>query len=211
MNHLTVRQAGAAHHVAPVSAGKKSLAVATQSFANQVSTAFAETLSKVRSDPNRGKQTIADTASQINVARQNSVTESNAPVKAPVGFNALIPPTNTTPPPTPPPTSPVNAPRSPDDIYWARQPAAVQQLRYIGDYGQRAQLAGQLAAEGYSIDTPVMVWGWDASKTTQLRQGFGYTWIPSAMQTPVTAAPGLSGGSITPYNPFNPPPGSIPV
>jgi len=162
MNHLTVRQAGAAHHIAAVSAGKKTLSVATQSFANQMSHAFAETLSKVRSDPNSEKQTIADTASQINVARQNSVTASAA-VKAPVGFNALIPPSNT----TPPPTSPINAPGSADDVYWARQPAAVQKLRDVGDYGQRSQMAGQLAAEGYSIDTPVMVWGWDASKTTQ--------------------------------------------
>ena len=76
MNHLTVRQAGAAHHIAAVSAGKKTLSVATQSFANQMSHAFAEKLSKARSDPNSGKQTIADTASQINVARQNSVTAS---------------------------------------------------------------------------------------------------------------------------------------
>jgi hypothetical protein len=211
MTHLSVRQAGAPHYTATVSAGKKDLSVATQSFANQISRAFAETLSKVRSDPNGGKQTIADTASQINVARQNSVAVNNPAIKAAAGFNVLIPRCNITPPPPPPPASPINPPASADDVYWARQPAAVQQLRNIGDYGQRSQMAGQLAAEGYSIDTPVMVWGWDASKTTQLRQGFGYTWIPSAMQTPVTAAPSLSGGSITAYSPLNPPPGSIPV
>jgi hypothetical protein len=99
MTHLSVRQAGAVNHIATVSAGKKTLSVATQSFANQMSRAFAETLSKVRSAPNSGKQTIADSASQINVARQNSSTASNPGVKAPVGFNALIPTTNTTPPP----------------------------------------------------------------------------------------------------------------
>ena len=211
MTHLSIRQAGAAHHIASASAGKKTLSVATQSFANQMSHALAKTLSKVRSDPNSGKQTIADTVSQINVARQNSVAASNSVVKAPIGFNALVPATKTTPPPTPPPTSPIKAPQSMDDVYWARQPAAVQQLRNIGDYGQRSQVAGQLAAEGYSIDTPVMVWGWDASKTTQLRQGFGYAWIPSAMQASVTAAPSLLGGLITAYNPLNPPSGSIPV
>jgi hypothetical protein len=211
MTHLSIRQTGADHHIAPVSACKKTLTIATQSFANQMSHAFAETLSKVRSDPTNGKQTIADTASQINVARQNPVTASDPGVKAPVGFNALVPKTNPTPPPTPPPTSPLTAPQSADDVYWAKQPAAVQQLRNIGDYGQRSQMAGQLAAEGYSIDTPVMVWGWDASQTTQLRQSFGYTWVPSAMQTPVTAAPGISGGAITPYNPLNQPPGSMPV
>jgi hypothetical protein len=66
MTHLSVRQAVAAHH-ATVSASKKTLSVATQSFANQMSRAFAETLSKVRSDPNSGKQTIADIASQTHM------------------------------------------------------------------------------------------------------------------------------------------------
>jgi hypothetical protein len=56
-----------------------------------------------------------------------------------------------------------------------------------------------------------MVWGWDAGKTTQLRQGFGYTWVPSAMQQPVAAAPGIVGAGITPYDPNHPPPGSISV
>jgi hypothetical protein len=84
-------------------------------------------------------------------------------------------------------------------------------LQNIDDPYQRAMLAGQLAAEGYSIDTPVMVWGWDPGKTTQLRESFGYTWVPSAMQASVTAAPGITGAGITPYDPNNPPPGSISV
>jgi hypothetical protein len=101
--------------------------------------------------------------------------------------------------------------QSVDEAYWAAQPAAVQQLQNIDDPYQRAMLAGQLAAEGYSIDTPVMVWGWDPGKTTQLRESFGYTWVPSAMQASVTAAPSITGAGITPYDPNNPPPGSISV
>ena len=44
-----------------------------------------------------------------------------------------------------------------DDAYWAKQPAAVQQLRNIQDPTQRAATAAQLAGEGYSIDVPIMV------------------------------------------------------
>ncbi len=51
----------------------------------------------------------------------------------------------------------------------------------------------QLASEGYSIDVPIMVWGWDPSITTAMRQADGYTWVPSALQNPVEDAPGLPG------------------
>jgi len=100
---------------------------------------------------------------------------------------------------------------SADDAYWARQPAAVQQLREITDPDQRATLGAQLAGEGYSIDVPIMVWGWDAGKVTQLRQDFGYTWVPSAQQMPLSAAPGITGPGLTPYDPAHPPAGSIRV
>ena len=100
---------------------------------------------------------------------------------------------------------------SADDAYWARQPPAVQQLREITDPDQRAALGAQLAGEGYSIDVPIMVWGWDAGKVTQLRQDFGYTWVPSAQQMPLSAAPGITGPGLTPYDPSRPPAGSIQV
>ncbi len=77
---------------------------------------------------------------------------------------------------------------------------------------QRAALATQLANEGYSIDVPIMVWGWDPSITTAMRQAEGYTWVPSALQSPVEDAPGLpSIGTVAAYNPNNPPAGSIAV
>jgi len=96
-----------------------------------------------------------------------------------------------------------------DEAYWASQPAPVQQLQNISNLAERTQLATQLAGEGYSIDVPIMVWGWDPQITTQLRQSMGYTWVPSALQNPVELAPGLAQGSQPLYNPANPPPGSI--
>jgi hypothetical protein len=99
-----------------------------------------------------------------------------------------------------------------DNAYWAAQPTAVQALRNIQDPGERATMATQLASEGYSIDVPIMVWGWDPSITTSMRQADGYTWVPSALQGPVEMAPGLgSMGGIPAYNPNNPPVGSIAV
>lgn len=96
-----------------------------------------------------------------------------------------------------------------DDAYWAKQPAPVQQLREIDDPDQRKALATQLAAQGYSIDVPIMVWGFDAGKTMALRQQYGYAWVPSALQQPIELAPGLSFPNMPSYNPANPPPGSI--
>jgi hypothetical protein len=97
-----------------------------------------------------------------------------------------------------------------DAAYWASQPPAVRALQNIDDPTQRAMAAAQLAASGYQIDTPIMVWGWDPSKVTSLRQEMGYTWVPSAFQASVAAAPGLTNGSQS-YDPTNPPSGSIAV
>jgi len=96
-----------------------------------------------------------------------------------------------------------------DDAYWAKQPAPVQQLREIDDPDQRKALATQLAAQGYSIDVPIMVWGFDAGKTMALRQQYGYAWVPSALQNPIELAPGLNFPNMPSYDPSNPPPGSI--
>ncbi len=62
-----------------------------------------------------------------------------------------------------------------DQTYWASQPAAVQQLQDIQNPQQRTQVAEQLAQQGYSIDVPIMVWGWDPGTTTAARQSMGYT------------------------------------
>lgn len=100
---------------------------------------------------------------------------------------------------------------SADDAYWAKQPPAIQQLREIEDPDERKAQAVQLAGQGYSIDVPIMVWGFDAGKTTALRQQYGYTWVPSAMQNPLQLAPGLSFPGMQDYDPAHPPAGSIMV
>lgn len=98
-----------------------------------------------------------------------------------------------------------------DDQYWASQPPAVQALRDIDDLDARQRLAGELMGAGYKIDVPIMVWGWGAQNTTNLRQAYGYTWVPHAMQEAIKIAPGLSMPGVDAYDPDNPPPDSIPV
>jgi hypothetical protein len=142
-----------------------------------------------------------------------------------VGFNALVPrdtaaastvvtdaSTTTSPASTTSSSSPFAhwyADNAADDAYWSQQPPAVQQLREIQNPEQRQALASQLASEGYTIDNAIMVWGWDAGQVTAARQADGYTWVPSATQASVTAAPGLTAPGLTPYDPNNPPAGSI--
>jgi hypothetical protein len=99
---------------------------------------------------------------------------------------------------------------TPTDAYWAEQPAAVQALRYAPD-DEKASMAQQLANEGYTIDVPIMVWGWDPLATMIQRQEDGYTWVPSALQPSVGDAPGVTMPGTTSYNPNDPPAGSIQV
>jgi hypothetical protein len=194
----------------------KSLAANSHKLAAATSqSAFAATLARMTVDPNSSLvNSSAPSAAPSASASQIPVTGQN-PAAALTGWNALIPPTQT----AASTASPASADSmkhwyasSPaDDAYWAKQPPAVQQLREIENSSQRQQVASQLASEGYTIDVPIMVWGWDAGITTQLRESDGYTWVPSAEQQPVSEAPGINSPGFTPYNPSNPPPGSISV
>jgi hypothetical protein len=161
-----------------------------------------------------------DQPSATGQARQNLVATANAPASITGPAPSPTPFVETTEPSTSKSassTSPAATPDSPqydaayDDAYWNAQPAAVQQLRDIGDPDKRGALASQLAAAGYKIDVPIMMWGWDPSKTMAMRESFGYTWVPSAYQAPVQVAPGVSFPPLAPYDPKNPPPGSIQV
>src|ERR1700678_2721735 len=98
-----------------------------------------------------------------------------------------------------------------DQAYWASQPPEVQALPGIADPDQRAAQAATLATDGFTIDVPIMVWGWDAYLVMTMRAQFGYTWVPSALQPPVSIAPGTTQPGVIPYNPADPPPGSIKV
>lgn len=98
-----------------------------------------------------------------------------------------------------------------DQAYWASQPPEVRALPCIEDQGARAQRAADLAAKGFVIDVPVMVWSWDAYLVMKMRSEFGYTWVPAALQTPVSIAPGTAAPGAVPYDPAHPPSGSIRV
>lgn len=110
--------------------------------------------------------------------------------------------------PSGPPPAP--QPMTEEDAYWAMQPPAVQALRDM-PYDQRMVAAQQLAHQGYAIDVPIMVWGWDPLKTMTLRQQDGYTWAPSMLQASIPQAPGLGAPGLASYDPKNPPAGSIQV
>jgi hypothetical protein len=186
------------------SLNKQSPPISSQSFESQLSEAISEVLTKFGVDPGSIKLTVQDSPSGNTATSQNSAaasTQLNTSVSsspAPQIQTALA-------------SVPAVPSLSADDAYWSKQPAAVQQLRNIQDQGQRTLLGTQLAAEGYSIDAPIMIMGWDAGITTQLRQSYGYTWVPSALQQPVVEAPGIYDPGLKPYDPAHPPVGSIAV
>jgi len=98
------------------------------------------------------------------------------------------------------------------DAYWAAQPAAVQALRDMPDGAAKDQLALKLANQGYSIDTQIMVWGWDPQMTMTVRENQGYSWVPSYGQSNIAVGPGLSmPGNPNTYSPGNAPSGAIQV
>ncbi len=100
---------------------------------------------------------------------------------------------------------------TPTDAYWAEQPPAVQALRDMPD-DQKFFYAQDLAKQGYTIDVPIMVWGWDPLVTMTMRQQEGYTWVPSALQPNIPIGPGITNvWNLPSYDGNNPPPGSIKV
>lgn len=209
--------------------------LSSQEFTKALSDAIAGTLERFGIDPHSVTIDLGSSVAQD--ARQNSVpSQLSASIVSPagasallatvanatpfassavVGFNALVPKDTPIQPAAPAPSRPAAqhwyASDPVADAYWSKQSPAVQQLREIDDYGQRQALGAKLASQGYQIDVPIMVWGWDAGKTTDLRKGFGYTWVPSALQASVSAAPGLTGAGIVPYDPGHPPQGSMTV
>jgi hypothetical protein len=94
-----------------------------------------------------------------------------------------------------------------DAIYWASKPPQLQSLRT----NPSLDLAEALAAAGYQIDFPIMVWGWDPTVTMFERLQYGYTWVPAANQAPIPLPPGLTFPGIASYDPNDPPAGSIKV
>jgi len=205
-----------------------------------LSEALSETLSQFGIDPSSVTLTVSPGQSQTNATSQNSDAGSQnsaATIVSPFSRAAAIaatPTTIATSTPSASSTSPTTTSSSSgsgsvsgsgsngqsaspvvsesyDDAYWAQQPPAVQQLRDITNYQARVDLGTQLAQEGYTIDVPIMVWGWDPSIVMASRQADGYTWVPSALQQPVEMAPGITVPGMASYDPNNPPAGSIRV
>jgi hypothetical protein len=201
---------------ATVSPTSQLSSLSAQSFTALLSEALSETLSKFGINPNSIQLTVQDQSSQTPAASQNSAVSqppvsqaAAAPAASAVNSAAATADTATS--STASSTTNTDSGTSADDAYWSAQPAAVQQLRGIQSLDERQALGEELANEGYSIDVPIMIWGWDAGKVTAARESYGYTWVPSALQQPVSAAPGITGGGITPYDPSKPPSGSIQV
>ena len=179
------------------------------SFAQQLATAIEGYLGKV----NSGSHFEID----VQTGKGNDFTVS---VKD-LGTSATPAATATTPAtpaaPTAPPAAVSDPPAvdkskmTPTDAYWAEQPPAVQALRDMPD-NQKFEAARNLAAEGYTIDVPIMVWGWDPLVTMTLRQNDGYTWVPSALQPNIPIGPGITNvWNLPSYDANHPPPGSIKV
>ena len=71
-------------------------------------------------------------------------------------------------------------------------------------------MAQQLADQGYTIDRPIMVWSWDPMKTMAGAQDVRLR-LGAQLQSGLVSTPGMAVTGQTPYDPANPPPGSIAV
>ena len=100
-----------------------------------------------------------------------------------------------------------------NDLYWAHQPPEVRALRdNTTDQTARMNRALDLALKGFEIDLPIMGYiDTDPYTTMRIRQLYGYTWVPAALQPQVMVAPGLRINTQAAYDPNNPPAGSIKV
>lgn len=98
-----------------------------------------------------------------------------------------------------------------DKVYWAAQPPELRALPAVEDYNQRVSRAGNLAAKGFTVDVPIMVYDWDPYLVMKIRQDSGFTWVPSALQPNISVAPGISQPNAVSYDPTHPPAGSIKV
>ncbi len=98
-----------------------------------------------------------------------------------------------------------------DKAYWTSQPPEVRALPAIEDFDQRISRGAALAAKGFIIDVPIMVWNWDPYLVMKMRGDYGYTWVPSALQPSIAMAPGVTQPGAASYDPTHAPSGSIRV
>lgn len=98
-----------------------------------------------------------------------------------------------------------------DKVYWASQPPELRALPSIDDFQQRSLRAADLAAKGFTVDVPIMVWSWDPYLVMTMRTDYGYTWVPSALQPNIRVAPSVAQPGAVAYDPTRAPTGSIRV
>ncbi len=96
----------------------------------------------------------------------------------------------------------------------AQSPAAQKVLAMpvssSAELSAREAAAVALAKTGYLVEGKIFGWGFDPYLTMQAYAQAGYTWVPNILQ-PVPLPPGLSFPGVAPYDPNNPPAGSIKV
>ncbi len=105
-------------------------------------------------------------------------------------------------------------------MYWAAQPDAVRSVieplivrLNHGEVGipDVEDAAFKLAQAGQIIDRWIMVWGMDQYQAMLSRSLQGMTWYPSLMQAPLVLGPGVIYPNVPPYDPNNPPLGSVKI
>lgn len=99
-----------------------------------------------------------------------------------------------------------------NSAYWGSFAPEVQALNDMEPFsGERMAAAIALAQKGFCIDGAIQAQGANPFETMKLREGYGYTWIPSLLQAPVPIAPGIMIPGQPMYDAANPPAGSIKV
>lgn len=103
-----------------------------------------------------------------------------------------------------------------NEIYWASRDPRIQALQKLNNVSSdgthpRFDQAVVLAQQGLVINAVIDAWGTDAGQIMALWEFYGYTWVPSILQPGVQEAPGFNQPGLTPYDPNNPPAGSIKV
>jgi len=182
----------------PASASAASTSAATPNVASSTTTTTPTTSSN--STGTSSATANSDSSDETTMA---GMVAPESEIEASAVLHGLSADATTTPTPAPLPTA--------TQAYWAEQPAAVQALQNIPIGSARTAAAEALAQQGYTIDYPIMVEGWDPLMTMNLRAEDGYTWVPSMMQGNVQVAPGIDFPGLPSYDAANPPAGSIMV
>jgi len=158
-------------------------------------------------DPNAGAPADAAAPPAVPVSATPPVGVAAQPDSSSVPqIRPMFAMTDPSSPPLPGPKMPY---RNSAEAYWAAQPPEVQALRTIQDKDAREAKAQQLAAKGFTIDYPIMVWQWDPLSTMRERINDGYTWVPAVGQPSIEVTAGATFPGLKSYDPANPPPGSI--